>query len=114
MFSLTSTHQYYLYSAYGYARRFRFLVRDSTQQIGTGSHMWRSICLFEPVPNQVKLLHWENGGFVIYFKRLENGNFEIPIMKEGQLEWPQLVMMVEGVSLKNITMRKRYLLKKGA
>ena len=64
--------------------------------------------------NQVKLLHYENGGFVIYYKRLEKGNFESPVIKEGQLEWPQLVMMIEGVSLKNVTMRKRYLLKKGA
>ncbi len=64
--------------------------------------------------NQIKLLHWEHGGFVLYYKRLETGNFEIPVIREGQLEWPQLVMMVEGVSLKNVIMRKRYLLKKRA
>jgi hypothetical protein len=61
--------------------------------------------------NQVKLLHWEHGGFVLYVKRLETGNFEIPVIIDGNLQWPQLVMMVEGVSLKNITMRKRYFLK---
>jgi transposase len=64
--------------------------------------------------NQVKLLHWENGGFVLYFKRLERGNFEIPLIKEGYLEWPQLVMMIEGVSIKNIMMRKRFYIKTGA
>ena len=52
--------------------------------------------------NQVKLLHWEHGGFVLYYKRLEKGNFEIPVIIDGSLEWPKLVMIIEGVSLKNV------------
>jgi transposase len=65
--------------------------------------------------NQVKLLHWENGGFVLYYKRLETGNFELPSnLENGSLEWSHLVMMIEGISQKNIRMRRRYLLKKGA
>jgi transposase len=63
---------------------------------------------------QVKLLHWENGGFVMYYKRLERGNFELPTQGDSSLTWPQLVMMVEGVSQKNIKMRKRFDMKKSA
>jgi len=115
MFSLTSSHQYYLYSSptdmRGGFDSLCGIVRNKLERNPTCGEVY---VFLNRRRNQVKLLHWENGGFVIYFKRLENGNFEIPIMKEGQLEWPQLVMMVEGVSLKNITMRKRYLLKKGA
>ncbi|WP_073098290.1 IS66 family insertion sequence element accessory protein TnpB [Leeuwenhoekiella marinoflava] len=25
--------------------------------------------------NKVKLLHWQSGGFVLYYKRLERGTF---------------------------------------
>lgn len=28
--------------------------------------------------NKIKLLHWQSGGFVLYYKRLESGNFEVP------------------------------------
>ena len=28
--------------------------------------------------NKIKLLHWQNDGFVIYSKRLEKGTFELP------------------------------------
>lgn len=64
--------------------------------------------------NRMKLLRWEYGGFILYYKRLESGTFEIP---EGAMDnrcvvinWPQLVMMVEGISLQHIRTRKRYLL----
>jgi len=115
MFSLTSTHQYFLYSAPADMRgsfdSLCGIVRNKLQRNPTSGEVY---VFLNRRRNQVKLLHYENGGFVIYYKRLEKGNFENPIIKDGQLEWPQLVMMVEGVSLKNVTMRKRYLLKKGA
>jgi transposase len=62
----------------------------------------------------IKLLHWESGGFVLYYKRLERGNFEVPTASNGSLAWTELVMMIEGVSLSNIKMRKRFELKKSA
>jgi len=60
--------------------------------------------------NQVKLLHWEQGGFVLYYKRLEKGTFEKPkfINNESYIEWAQLVMLMEGVSIKNYKKNKRY------
>ncbi|MGX5689444.1 IS66 family insertion sequence element accessory protein TnpB [Arcticibacter tournemirensis] len=33
----------------------------------------------------IKLLHWEHGGFVLYYKRLEQGTFPTP--KKEQLSW---------------------------
>ncbi|GAB1405692.1 hypothetical protein MASR1M74_28740 [Lentimicrobium sp.] len=29
--------------------------------------------------NRVKLLRWETGGFVLFYKRLEKGTFELPL-----------------------------------
>ena len=64
--------------------------------------------------NRMKLLRWDHGGFVLYYKRLESGTFELPcgvINNQGMvINWPQLVMMVEGISLQHIRTRKRYLL----
>lgn len=62
--------------------------------------------------NTVKMLHWERGGLVIYHKRLESGQFERPFFDERQhafkMRWSELVMMIEGVSMKNIVQRKRF------
>ncbi len=54
----------------------------------------------------IKLLVWDRCGFVIYYKRLERGSFEIPAT--GTLSWHQLVLMLEGISLKSARYRKRY------
>ena len=63
--------------------------------------------------NRIKLLHWEYGGFTMYYKRLESGTFELPFF-EGDalyytLPWHQLVMMVDGISMKAIRKRKRFM-----
>ena len=64
------------------------------------------------VRNKVKLLHWQSGGFVLYYRRLERGTFELPnyngCVGGLQLDYTQLVMLIDGVSITNITRRKRY------
>jgi transposase len=61
--------------------------------------------------NQLKILVWETGGFVIYHKRLEAGTFEPPkVSASGSLRWDELVLLVEGVVLKGLRRRKRYVL----
>jgi len=63
--------------------------------------------------NTVKLLHWECGGFVLYYKRLEQGTFEIPVFRPDtsnyQIKWTELMMMIDGISMKNIKHRKRFI-----
>ena len=62
--------------------------------------------------DRIKLLHWESGGFVIYHKRLESGCFERPVFdleqNAFQMRWSELVMMIQGLSMKNIVQRKRF------
>ena len=62
--------------------------------------------------NSIKLLVWDRNGFVIYYKRLEEGTFEIPSAGEDAksipVKWDELVMMLEGISLKSVKRRKRY------
>ncbi len=62
--------------------------------------------------NSIKLLVWDRNGFVIYYKRLEGGNFEIPATDEKSIaiKWEVLIMMLEGIALKSVKRRKRYIL----
>jgi len=58
----------------------------------------------------LKLLHWERGGFVLYYKRLERGSFTPPDLKEDQtsFSWPQLVLMIEGITVEKSVQKLRY------
>lgn len=58
----------------------------------------------------IKLLHWESGGFVLYYKRLEQGTFLAPKGKENEMSWSDLVLMVEGIHVVQRIQKKRYYL----
>jgi transposase len=50
----------------------------------------------------MKLLHVEDGGLVLYIKRLEEGTFRLPEYdqksKSYSMLWRDLIMMVEGIN----------------
>lgn len=60
----------------------------------------------------IKLLLWERDGFAIYYKRLEQGTFELPVASDPSVHpvitHQQLLLILQGISLKNIRYRKRY------
>ena len=58
----------------------------------------------------IKLLHWESGGFVLYYKRLEKGTFTAPSLQAERpaLRWPELVLMIEGIQVKSSVQKVRY------
>lgn len=62
--------------------------------------------------NRVKLLVWDRSGFVIWYKRLEEGTFELPDFADGcqdlEIKWERLVMILEGIQLSSVKQRKRY------
>jgi len=66
--------------------------------------------------NKMKLLVWENSGFVLYYKQLEQGTFEVIQLKEGErscaITWSDLVLILEGVVLSSIKKKKRFSLPK--
>lgn len=60
----------------------------------------------------MKILHWEHGGYVVYYKRLERGRFHPRIfLRQGigfrSMKWSELVLLMEGISPK-VARRKRY------
>jgi transposase len=61
--------------------------------------------------DRMKMLVWESGGFMLYYKRLESGTFELPTDKKGQnltIEWATLMYIIQGVRLDKIEHKKRY------
>lgn len=51
----------------------------------------------------MKILHWERGGYAMYYKRLEQGRFHPHIfLREGigfrSMRWDELVLLMEGIS----------------
>jgi transposase len=56
--------------------------------------------------DRVKILVWERGGFVLYYKRLERGRFRVPTVKNDalgvQLDSAQLTMLLEGIDYSRV------------
>jgi transposase len=59
--------------------------------------------------NKIKILHWRTGGFVLYYKRLEKGTFEVPMydksIKSIRLSYTQLVLLFDGITIGNLTQK---------
>lgn len=61
--------------------------------------------------NKVKILHWRTGGFILYYKRLEKSTFELPKYEQSVksiiLDYPQLVLFFDGITVGNLTQKKQ-------
>lgn len=62
--------------------------------------------------DRVKLLYWDEDGFVIWYKRLEEGTYRFPTTVGDQygveIRAADLAMLLDGVDLSSIKRQKRY------
>ena len=58
--------------------------------------------------NQVRLLQWDRDGFALYIKKLEAGTYEWPTGQQAAITSHQMTLLMEGVVLKTVRLRKRY------
>ena len=62
--------------------------------------------------DRIKALWWEPGGLVVWYKRFEQGTFEMPRVSAGQahatIDATQLAMLLGGVPFERLQRRKRY------
>lgn len=62
--------------------------------------------------DRIKLLHYERGGMVIWYKRLEEGTFAAPQPagdgQSVQLSAEELALILSGIDLADTKRRKRY------
>ncbi len=113
MFTLGSSLQFQLYSQPTDMRKsfdsLSGLVQNQLDQSPTNGNVYVFI---NKTRNKIKLLHWADSGFVLYYKRLESGTFEHPRydIESGsyQLSYSQMVMLIDGICIKNITKKQRY------
>lgn len=53
--------------------------------------------------DKLKILFWDKNGYVVYFKRLERGRFQLPVTDETrtrvEMEAAQLAMLLDGIDL---------------
>jgi transposase len=61
--------------------------------------------------DRLKLLYWDSDGFALWYKRLEEGTFRLPLAKTAgasvELKASELAMLLEGIDLVSIKRRKR-------
>jgi len=112
MFSVTSA-RYFLYNGSTDMRKsFDGLSGLVSSRLGQDPRSGDVFIFVNKPRNRAKLLRWEPGGFVLFYKRLESGTFELPVEEKPgvsqSIEYGQLAMLVTGFSLKNAKKRKRF------
>lgn len=112
MLSLHSGNRYMLYQGWADARKsFDGLSGIVTNEMQLPLQTGDIFIFINRKRTHLKLLQWEGDGYSIYSKRLEEGTFEMPFGTKGghaQLTSGQLMLILQGVSLKKVVYRKRY------
>ena len=113
MFGLNESMNFYLYKKptdirKGFNGLSGIITNETSYEILSGD----VFIFINKQRNKMKLLRWESGGFVLYYKRLEQGTFEVLQIENNEfiykVDYNKLVMLINGISTKNIMYRKRY------
>ncbi len=113
MLHLSAACRYFLYSDKTDMRKgFDSLCGIISSQMKENALGGAVFIFFNKKHNQVKLLLWEGDGFAMYYKRLEQGTYEIPTASDNKatlsMSSQQLQLILQGISLKSVRKRKRY------
>ncbi|PLX11868.1 MAG: IS66 family insertion sequence hypothetical protein [Marinilabiliales bacterium] len=114
MFTLSSSLSFHLYGKPTDMRKsfdsLSGLVRDNLGKDPLNGSVYIFI---NRTRDKIKLLHWQGISFTLYYKRLEEGTFELPEYDPEvgsiSLNYSQIVLLVDGLTIKNIHRRKRYI-----
>jgi len=62
--------------------------------------------------DRCKILFWERGGFVVYYKRLERGRFRVPRIPADAtsvaLDGTELAMLLDGIDVRAVKRPQRW------
>ncbi len=117
MFSITSA-RYFLYRQPCDMRKsFDGLCGLITNELGQNPLSGDLFIFLNKPRNRIKMLRWEPGGFVLFYKRLEKGTFLPPVKRENpngeplinqSMEYTELVMMINGFSMEKARKKTRF------
>lgn len=113
MFTLSSSNRFHLYGEPTDMRKsFNGLSGIVENELGRTPLCGDVFLFINKRRDKIKLLHWDAGGYTLYYKRLEAGTFELPNYDVSDasisINYAQMVMIVDGLSIKNIHRRERY------
>jgi len=113
MFSLSSSQQYFLYSQPTDMRKsFDGLCGLVSSKMGRNAMSGEVFIFIGTRKDAIKLLHWESGGFVLYYKRLEKGTFDLSKSSSQSdslpISWPSLVLLIEGIKVEKYRQKPRF------
>lgn len=113
LLTLSDHRQYHLYRKETDMRKgFNLLCGIVLNELGRQVLAGDAFIFINKPRTHLKLLVYEQGGFTIFYRRLEKGAFEVPVFdldaKSMQLSSDQLHFILRGISLKQIKYRKRY------
>ena len=89
------------------------IVREEFQQDPLNGHLFLFV---NKRRDRMKAIFWDDDGFVIWYKRLEAGTWQLPIVAASltaaattlELEPHELAMILRGIDLKSARRRTRY------
>jgi len=113
MFTLTTTHHFLLYSEPTDMRKsFDALSGIIENGLSRKISSTEVFMFVNKRRDKIKLLHLVGSGFMLYYKRLEQGTFEIPRYRITdsaiKLSYTQMVMLIDGISIVNTKKRSRF------
>ena len=113
MITLTDQRSYHLYRKETDMRKgFNLLCGIVVNELGRQVLSGDAFIFINKPRTHLKLLVYEQGGFTIFYRRLEQGAFEVPAFdldaRSMQITCDQLHFILKGISLKEIKYRKRY------
>lgn len=110
MFHLGSEHRYFLYrNPCDMRKSFDGLCGVVSNELHRNPLNGEVFIFLNKAGTHIKLLHWEEGGFVLYYKRMEKGTISIPKLSEsGCILYHDLVLMIAGIEVLKSKQKKRY------
>jgi transposase len=91
-------------------KSFDTLAEVVRQQLGSDPLSGQLFVFRNKRADRVKLLYWDEDGYVIVYKRLEIGTFRFPQAEAAGVEIraADLQMLLDGVDLDSVNRQKRY------
>lgn len=113
LIQLGEYRSYHLYRKETDMRKgFNLLCGIVTNELGRQVTQGDAFIFINKPRTHLKLLVYEQGGFSIFYRRLEKGAFEVPPFdldcKSMQITSHQLYFILQGISLKGVKYRKKY------
>lgn len=102
MYSLTSANRYYLYQGFvrmnlGIDGLFKIIRSEMKDLSPVSGDIFYSLVK----PTKCKILRWDGDGFLLYYKRLEGGSFELPTFNPNtgnyEISYQVLSFILNGV-----------------